>query len=205
LPVREKIDLSAKFAASDFVSVEIGCGDNKRDARAIGIDIADHDAVDLVGDAVDCLKRLPDDSIHKIESWHCFEHLSNLEELVSECERVLKKDGEILVIVPHFSNPFFYSDPTHQQFFGLYTFSYFCRDNIFVRRVPTYKRRSNLLLEEAKLVFKSFPPRYLTHGIRKILGMFFNLNNFMKEIYEDSFSSIITCYEIEFRIKKTKQ
>jgi hypothetical protein len=35
------------------------------------------------------------------------------------------EQGELIeIIVPHFSNPHYYSDPTHVRFFGLYTMSY---------------------------------------------------------------------------------
>ena len=43
------------------------------------------------------------------------------------------------VIVPHFSNPRGYSDPTHVRFFGLYSFYYFCAAEDQPRRkVPSF-------------------------------------------------------------------
>ena len=42
-----------------------------------------------------------------------------------EITRVLKKNGKANIFVPHFSNPYYYSDYTHKRFLGLYTFYYF--------------------------------------------------------------------------------
>ncbi len=45
---------------------------------------------------------------------------------MAELHRVTRSGGRIEVIVPHFSNPYGYSDPTHVRFFGAYSFYYFC-------------------------------------------------------------------------------
>jgi ubiquinone/menaquinone biosynthesis C-methylase UbiE len=86
-------------------------------------EIDDSDAVDIVGDALQVLKKVPDNAVSKITSYHFLEHVDNLGILLEEIARVLKQDGTLVSVVPHFSNPFFYSDPTHKNFFGLYTFS----------------------------------------------------------------------------------
>jgi hypothetical protein len=39
--------------------IELGCGPVKRSAGAIGVDLIDGDAVDIVGDALDVLRALP--------------------------------------------------------------------------------------------------------------------------------------------------
>jgi hypothetical protein len=44
---------------------------------------------------------------------------------VAELHRVTRPEGRIEIIVPHFSNPYAYSDPTHVRFFGLYSFFYY--------------------------------------------------------------------------------
>lgn len=189
---------------SDFkpIHIELGCGSRKRSPSAVGVDKLDAEDVDIVGDALDVLRKLPDDSIESISSFHFFEHVDNLLLFLTEIERVLISGGEMFAVVPHFTNPFFYSDPTHKNFFGLYTFSYFCQDRIFRRRVPSYARHANLELIKIDLKFKSFRPRYLTYLLRKIVQFFFNTTNWTKEIYEDSFSGIFSCYEIEYTIKK---
>jgi len=162
----DKNNIISKILRDEPVKIEIGCGDRKRDPDAIGIDILDTSATDIVGDALEVLRALPGESVKAITSFHVFEHLQDIQEIIAEVERVLVPGGEMLVVVPHYSNPFYYSDPTHRNFFGLYTFSYFCDDKLFRRRVPSYVRRMGLELSRVRLVFKSFPPRYLTHALR---------------------------------------
>ena len=40
-----------------------------------------------------------------IISYHVFEHVSNIEDVMSECLRTLKQNGRLLVIFPQFNNP----------------------------------------------------------------------------------------------------
>jgi ubiquinone/menaquinone biosynthesis C-methylase UbiE len=200
--VIDKNGVLKKIHSGEPINIEIGVGDRKRDASAVGIDILDTPAADIVGDALSVLSALPDNSVASVFSEHVFEHLSNLDEVIKEIDRVLVQGGKMVIVVPHFSNPFYYSDPTHKTFFGLYTFSYFCDDKIFTRRVPRYVARPNLMLESVRLVFKTYRPRYIAFAWRKILQAIFNSSTFMQEMYEDSFSNIISCYEIEYRVKK---
>jgi len=198
----DKNDVLPTISDIGPVMIELGVGDRKRNTDAIGIDILDSPAVDIVGDALEILKLIPSGSVNSISSFHVFEHLEDISAILLQVERVLVSGGEMLTVVPHFSNPFFYSDPTHRKFFGLYTFSYYCSDKLFRRRVPGYVRSHDLELISVKLVFKSYPPRYFTHGFRKILQLVFNISIWMQEIYEDSFSHIVSCYEIKYTVRK---
>ena len=184
------------------IIIEIGCGENKKFDNSIGIDIIDTRSVDIHGDIYDVLTDIPNSSVAYIYSSHCFEHLDNLIFLMKEVSRILAKDGILEVIVPHFSNPYFFSDPTHKNFFGLYSFSYFAKENILKRDVPKYDISLPLKIESVDLIFKSFRPRYLTHSFKKIFQFIFNLTTWTKEFYEENFTSYISCYEIKFIIKK---
>ena len=135
--------------------LELGCGDRKRHANAIGIDALDFPDVDVVGDVFEVLSKLPDGSIAGIYSYHFFEHIEDIERLFNEVTRVLRREGELKVVVPHFSNAFYYSDLTHRHPFGLYSFSYFCNDKLFRRTVPKYMRDIRCELTQVRLVFKS--------------------------------------------------
>src|SRR5256885_7931217 len=57
-----------------------------------------------------------------------FRSVQQLVPLLAELHRVARAAARLEFIVPHFSNPRYYSDPTHIRFFGLYTFYYFCDD-----------------------------------------------------------------------------
>ena len=64
--------------------------------------------------------------------------------------------------MPHFSNPYFYSDPTHRDAFGWYTFSHLANDEILRRQVPNYFGEHKFTLEDVRLVFS--PPGPTTSG-----------------------------------------
>lgn len=184
------------------VILELGCGPRKRITKAIGIDSLNYENVDIVGDVFDVLARIPDGSINEIYSYHFFEHIQDLPLLIDEISRTLKQNGSLVVVVPHFSNPYFYSDYTHRTFFGLYSFSYFAIDKIFQRRVPNYKRSPSLELMSVYLNFLSPAPFKFRNKLKKLVGKLINSNNSMKEFYEENLCYLVPCYEIRYRLVK---
>ena len=186
------------------LKLDLGCGPSRRGADFVGVDALDGPAVDVVGDVLEVLRALDDQSVAEIYSSHLFEHIDDLSELVDEIERVLVVGGRVRVVVPHFSNAYYYSDPTHRRPFGLYTFSYFAEDPIMRRRVPTYGRRTRLRLENAWLGFRSeaeFPGRRL---IKQALARVVNSNVWLQEFYEENLTGILPCYELHFELVKVR-
>ena len=198
----DKKNVLDKLDSFDEIVVELGCGPLKKYQNSIGIDLLDYPAVDIVGELMDILKVFPSNSVSRFYSSHLFEHLDNIPKVLLELKRVLRINGKIEIKVLHFSNSFFYSDPTHRKFFGLYTFSYFFNDQIFYRKVPGYERIDGIDLESTYLVFRSYKPHYISHFIRKIFGLLVNLHPFFQEVYEESFVGLISCYEIHILAKK---
>jgi hypothetical protein len=106
---------------------------------------------DIQADLNEPLSELPDNSVAEIYSRHTLEHISRFLELMVELHRVTKPGGRIEIIVPHFSNPYHYSDPTHVRFFGLYTFFYFCDEEDQPRRkVPSFYLRERFQVESVR-------------------------------------------------------
>ncbi len=198
----DKKNILSNYKKNNFVILEIGSGNNKTHKNSICIDLIDSSNVDIIGDIYDVIKKFDDNSVDLVHSSHCFEHLDNLSSIFKEITRVLKKNGKLEFLVPHFSNPFYYSDPTHKNFFGLYTCSYFFNDNYLKRKVPNYSKLLQLEIIDIKLIFRSFRPRYITHFYKKIFELFFNFSIFFKELYEENFTNFISCYEIKFTLKK---
>lgn len=182
------------------VILDIGCGPLKKNPTWIGIDMLDSDGVDIVGDIYEVLKAFPNESVDEVHAFHFFEHIPDVPLLLRELQRILKKGGLIEIVVPHFSNAYFYSDYTHKSFFGLYSFSYLVRDNIFKRRVPRYEQQIELELKKVHLYFKS--PLYINRPVRMVWQLLFNSSNLVKEWYEDSWSRNFPCYEIQFILTK---
>jgi len=203
MKIIDKKSVLMNLDADRKVRLELGCGRQKKHVDAIGIDAIDYPCVDIVGDIFDVLQKISDETIHEIYSYHFFEHVENLSKLVNELERVLVKKGKLMVVVPHFSSPYYYSDYTHKNQFGLYSFSYFASDSIFSRKIPTYEKSPVFNLIKVTLIFKSPIPFYFRWLWKKMFQYIFNLNNYMKELYEENFCYFIPCYEIKYEMMKT--
>lgn len=198
----DKRNVIAEIHRLDKVKLELGCGERKRIQDSIGIDALDYPCVDIVGDVLEVLKHIPDASVQAIHAFHFMEHVEDLETLLSEIERIMLEDGTLEIVVPHFSNPYFYSDYTHRKHFGLYTLSYFARNSFFKRRVPSYQKKQCLELRAVTLNFKSSPPFYFRHLVKRLITMVVNMTNSTKEFYEENLCYIFPCYEIRYCLTK---
>ncbi len=174
---RRKI-LSAPIPDEGY-RLDIGCGGNKKSPNFIGIDILEFDCVDLIGDVLEILQSFPDQSVAQCFSSHFFEHVRSFEAIMVELGRVLKPNAEFTIKILHFSNPYFYSDPTHVRFFGLYSLSYFTRDqSIFIRKVPTYHFDLPFKILSVYLNFTS--PFFPIRLFKKCYGALVNLSSATK-------------------------
>src|SRR3989338_1380852 len=72
---------------------------------------------------------------------HIIEHLDNPSKAVKELKRILRDDGELCIIVPHYTNPMAYS-PRHKAFYSYKTIVHICK---------------GMKIKERKLVFT---PKY---------------------------------------------
>lgn len=202
MKINDKNRVLERLNAHETTILELGCGANKRHTSAIGIDALDYPGVDIVGDIYEVLARFPSGSVDKVFAYHFIEHVENLSLLLAEVSRVVKSGGEVEFVAPHFSNPYFYSDPTHRSFFGLYTFSYFSIGAPLRRRVPTYQGKLCFRLDHVDLIFKSSPPFFFRHAIKKLLGSIFNSCGYMQELYEENLCYIFPCYEVRYRLSR---
>ena len=184
------------------LTLELGCGNHKRHPEAIGIDALAYDGVDIVGDIHSILLQFPEQSVSAVYAYHCFEHLDDVKSVLNQLARIMKQQSLLVVVVPHFSNPYYYSDITHRQFFGLYTFSYLALDKLFARRCPTYQCQLSFKVNKIKLVFKSPRPFYGRWGVKKVIQIIINLNRYFLEFYEENMCWMIPCYEIYYELER---
>jgi predicted SAM-dependent methyltransferase len=202
MQAKVKIDLEELLRGKDPIVVELGCG-NKRVEGRIHIDRLDLPNVDIVADLEQGLAFFPDNSVDAIHSTSVLEHVDKLDVLMKEIWRALKPDGKKHIFVPHFSNPYYYSDYTHQRFFGLYTFEYFSKEqNRFTRKVPNFYHDFSFHTEELKLVFMS--PFKTRNRIKQFFGKFFNRSAARQEFYEENLCYIIPCYGIQATLRPVK-
>lgn len=195
--IRELV--AARHEKGQSVCLELGCGSRKRDETAIGIDVLALPTVDLVGDAVTVLEHFATGSVDRISSSHFLEHVSDLSAVLRACARIMKSGAEFHAAVPHFSNPYFYSDPTHVQPFGLYTFNYLVESSFTKRTVPQYQDPFPFTYAAALYVFKSTRPHYLRHAAKQWARLF-NKSTWTKEWYEENWVWRLPAYEIQYQL-----
>lgn len=192
--------ITEKIRKNERIVIELGCGPNKV-TGVIGVDKFQDKNVDIVADIEKGLPFLPDNSIDELFSRHVLEHIENLEHLIKEIYRVLKPGGIHRAIVPHFSNPYFYSDYTHRRFFGLYTFDYFADEQTKLKRkVPNFYNDMQFHITKRHLRFYSSRP--LLNYRRRLLSKWVNRSSGAQERYEESWCYQFPCQEIHFEMTK---
>lgn len=107
-------------------TLDIGCGNRKQMPGAIGVDRFRFDAVDVVAHIERGLPFAPDTLDH-VYAIHFLEHVDNLLAVMNEIHRVLKPNGVLHVMVPHWQCVNAVADPTHRHLFHRQTFKFFCR------------------------------------------------------------------------------
>jgi hypothetical protein len=106
------------------------------------------------------------------------------------------------VIVPHFSNAYFASDPTHRTSFGLYSMAYFTATSPFARKVPTYGDPLPLELLAARLEFKAARPFYVRYAIHRLVQAVVNSTTWTQEFYEEALTGFVSCYQVRYRLRR---
>lgn len=192
----DKFGKIENLSLNGFNVLELGCGPLRKFEDSITVDIVDLEGVDVIANINEGLSFIPDNSIDEIHSSHFLEHVQDLEKTMSEIYRILKPGGKKIGTVPHFSNPYFYSDYTHKSFFGLYTFYYMSKRSSLKRKVPTFYNDLDFKIVEIKFNF------YTRFRVWKIYQYLFNRNDSMKEFYEKNLCYIFPASEISFVLEK---
>ena len=179
------------------IRINLGCGDQRLLGYNIGLDILRRAGTDVICD-LNVSIPLANASVEHVRAKSLLEHIEQLELLLAEVRRVLKPGGTFYVYVPHWSNPFYYSDYTHRRFFGLATFDYFtdCQDQIY-RKVPVYTML-RFQTVSVRLIFES-PFRWL-RWLMKGFQWLVNHSVRSQTLYEYHLSSLVPCYAIEYTL-----
>lgn len=194
-------------AANGGLRVNLGCG-NKRRAGFLGVDQGESTGADVKMDVLAFLRGLPAASVDEVYSRHMLEHLepAALQALLAELDRVLMPGARLLFVVPHYSNPYFWSDPTHRQWFGVHSFSYLCETTCLHRGVPGYARIPGWHLRRVRLGFLPYG-RLRLLGLRlpmlsDLLNPLVNLGHRPIELFERYLSGVLSIYEVSYWIDK---
>ena len=154
--------------------LRLNLGSGKRSKPGFyNVDLLALPHTDIQADLNEPLSEIPDNSVSEIYTRHTLEHVSRLLELMAELYRVTKPGGRIEIIVPHFSNPYYYSDPTHVRFFGLYSFFYFCDEEDQPRRkVPSFYLPERFRVESVrcKILRESLWDKLLGFAVQPLIN-----------------------------------
>jgi len=192
------------LARSTPLRIDLGSGRGRK-AGYYALDRASVDEpVDIVADLNEPLDLLPDDSVGEVHTAHVLEHVTNLVGLMEELHRVVRPGGRIDIRVPHFSNPYHYSDPTHVRFFGAFSFYYFASEanQPRFRKVPSFYSKYRFVVEEVRitLLLRSS----LEHLFFPRLQAFINRSDERRDMFERRLCRLFPADEILFSLRPDK-
>ena len=168
------------------------------------VDHADIEGIDIIADLNEPLTLLPDNCAEYVFTSHTLEHIDNLLQLLGEIHRITRPGGVIEIVVPHFSNPYYYSDPTHVHFFGLYTMSYFAdtEKQPHKWKVPPFYTSIRFDIESIRIAFYRF--NLLDRLFVPLLRYLVNRSPGAQEFYEYRLSRIFPASELRYRMRPSK-
>ena len=194
---------SADLAAGRPLRLNLGSGGTVK-PDFYGVDHLALDGVDIQADLNAPLDWLPDDSVDEIYSRHVFEHIQDILGLMREVHRVAKPGATVRIIVPHFSNPYYYSDLTHCRPFGLYSFYYFCdrADQPRGRKVPAFYVDFRFRVESLQIRF--YKRGWIDKLFAKPIGALVNLSHGTRDWYERRLCRLFHASEMEVVLRPIK-
>lgn len=198
-----KQEVIANIERHEPIRLDLGSGGQGKEG-CLSVDHIELPGVDIVADLNEPLHLLPDDSVEYVYSRHVMEHVANYLGLMGEIHRVVRKDGLVEIIVPHFSNVFGYSDPTHVRFFGLYSMYYFSPQHLqpCVRQVPSYYGNRHFTVESVRICLYRISA--FDKLVARMLEKLVNLNIHTQIFYERRLAHLFHAAELVYRMRPIK-
>lgn len=116
--------------ADHTVKINLGCG------RKLLPDHINVDKYPINKDVVygDLNGRLPfeNHSANEILLDNVIEHVDSIVQTMSEIHRILKANGKVRIITPHYSSAASWRDPTHLHHLSFFSFDYFCSGKNYI-------------------------------------------------------------------------
>ena len=185
------------------LKLDLGSGGEKLDGF-YSVDLLELDGVDIVADLNEPLELLPDNSVEQIYTRHTLEHIENLVGLLREIRRITKPDGTIEIIVPHFSNPHYYSDPTHIRPFAMYSMYYYMdhAKQPAKRKVPCFYSDVRFIVEKVEIDF--YYTTFLDRLVAPIIRRLTNRSPAWQEFYERRLSRLWHARQVRYVMRPDK-
>lgn len=168
------------------------------------VDHLELEGIDLLADLNEPLNLLPDNCAESIFSRHALEHVHSFLPLMRELYRITMPSGRIELIVPHFSNPYYYSDPTHVRFFGLYSMNYFVApDNqLGARKVPAFYSDVRFIIESVTIEF--YRSSRLDKIVSPVLSSLVNRRISFQDFYERRLCHLFHAWQLRYVMRPEK-
>lgn len=186
------------------LKLELGRGEDAREGF-YGIDCLELEGLDVLADLNEPLSLLPDNCAESIYSRHTLEHVENFLPLMQEIWRIARPGARIEIIVPHFSNAFAHSDPTHVRVFGLLTMYYFVAKEDQPpgrRKVPAFYSDTRFQIDSIRIQFyrlNLFDRLFVPIFLRMV-----NYNFFCQRFYERRLSGLLRAWQITYVMRPKK-
>jgi SAM-dependent methyltransferase len=179
-------------------------GGSLRKAGFYTVDLVPLKGVDVIADLNEPLSEFPDNCVDYLYTSNTLEHIRNLDVVLSEIRRITRPGGTIEIIVPHFSNPFFYSDPTHVRFFGVGSMYYYVDpDNQpRSRKVPAYYNDIRFHVDSVRISF--YKATLLDRLIVPLLKRLVNRRYESQVFYERRLCSLFHACEVHYVLRPDK-
>ena len=185
------------------VKLNLGCGEHPRKGF-YSVDHLELKNVDVVADLNQPLDLLPDNCCEYIFSRHTLEHIDDILRVMEEIYRITKKHGTVEIIVPHFSNVYAYSDPTHVRFFGLYSMNYFVSEDLQAgdRKVPAFYTNARFQIKSLKIEFYKYS--LFDKLFSPIISKLINYNIATQNFYERRLTHLFHAWQIRYILQPDK-
>ena len=191
------------LARGEGLRLELG-GGKRRTPEFLSLDLVRGTQPDILADLNEPLTLLPDDSVAEVRTKHTLEHVEKLLPLLAELHRVVRPGGLIDVQVPHFSNPYGYSDPTHVRFFGMYSFHYFSAPEDQPRRkVPSFYAAPRFRVESVKV--RLMKETWFERAVRTALEPLANRSLGALDRYERRWCRLFPANDIRYLLRPCKE
>lgn len=143
------------------------------------------------------INQLPSEGFDLITMWHVLEHVDNLKEEIQQLQRLLKKDGRLVLALPNYKSA---DAQYYKEYWAAYDvprhLNHFCREsinNIFKTSELKLKKTDKLVWDAYYISYMS--EKYKSHGFPLIKGAWRGLMSNRKARKSGEWSSLVYVLE----------
>lgn len=159
--------------------LNLGAGENKK-AGYINVDFNSLTEPDVCHDLNSLPYPFADETFDIIEAFHVLEHLDKPFLVMKELHRLLKKEGELIIKVPHFSRGFTHAEHTHgfDITFPLYFDKNFTKSGFFGVEFELKKSKLSWLASSHLLPYLGYKTSFIKFlkAVSLVISWLANLN-----------------------------